>query len=206
MAHDRSWLDALELEAPDVVALFRIYDAGDYVGMRRELRRRAGDGTALHVVEQLDAAAGALGTAMASCPEEAFGLPGGEADWTVAEALGHALDARRTLTFAAALAAGGRWPAQAPAVVPSVPGSATATRTELIARLERSRRQVAGSARTIAWHETDECPLDHPIAGHMRCGEWLLFAGVHDLMHLDQLHSLAVGGGEEIREVGESVG
>jgi len=29
--------------------------------------------------------------------------------------------------------------------------------------------------------------------GRKRCGEWLLFAGVHDLMHLDQLHSLAEG-------------
>lgn len=29
--------------------------------------------------------------------------------------------------------------------------------------------------------------------GRKRCGEWLLFAGVYDLMHLDQLHSLAEG-------------
>jgi hypothetical protein len=26
-----------------------------------------------------------------------------------------------------------------------------------------------------------------------RCGEWLLFAGVHDLMHLEQLHDLIEG-------------
>jgi hypothetical protein len=26
--------------------------------------------------------------------------------------------------------------------------------------------------------------------GRLRCGEWLLFAGVHDLMHLEQLHRL----------------
>jgi predicted amidophosphoribosyltransferase len=24
-----------------------------------------------------------------------------------------------------------------------------------------------------------------------RCGEWLLFAGVHDPMHLEQLHAIA---------------
>jgi hypothetical protein len=27
--------------------------------------------------------------------------------------------------------------------------------------------------------------------GRLRCGEWLLFAGVHDLMHLEQLHRIA---------------
>jgi uncharacterized damage-inducible protein DinB len=202
VTQDRTWLDALEATAPDAVALFRDYAAGELVQMRRELRRLAGDGTALAVADQLDAVATALGAALAALPDEAFGLPGGEADWTVAEALGHTLDARRLLTFSAALAASGRWPAEGQTVVPSVPGSATATRAELLARLERSRRQVANSARAIAGHETEECPLDHPIAGRMRCGEWLLFAGVHDLVHLDQLHSLA---GSEAG-VGEAAG
>ena len=193
MTRDRSWLDALETAAPDVVALFRMYDAADYAHLMPELRRRGGDGTAAGVALQLDAVATALAAVVAALPEAAFALPGGEADWTVAEALGHTLDARRSLTFSAALAAAGRWPADAPAAVSSVPGPADATRAELLARLERSCRQVAGSARIIAGHETEECPLDHPSAGHMRCGEWLLFAGVHDLMHLDQLHSLAGG-------------
>jgi hypothetical protein len=35
------------------------------------------------------------------------------------------------------------------------------------------------------------CPLQHPLVGQLRCGEWLIFAGVHDLMHLEQLHALA---------------
>jgi hypothetical protein len=26
--------------------------------------------------------------------------------------------------------------------------------------------------------------------GRLRCGEWLLFSGVHDLMHLEQLERL----------------
>jgi hypothetical protein len=37
----------------------------------------------------------------------------------------------------------------------------------------------------------EPCPLEHPLVGTLRCGEWFLFAGVHDLMHLEQLASLA---------------
>jgi hypothetical protein len=185
-----NWLDALDPSAPDVVALFRLYQAGRFVQLRRELRRRAGAGTALEVGRQLDVVAAALGAVVAALPEGAFAPPGGEAHWTVAEALGHDLDARRGLTGAAALAAAGRWPAQAPAVVPSVPGSAGATREELLTRVEHNRVRVARSAQAVAGHEEEPCPLDHPEVGHLRCGEWLLFAGVHDLMHLDQLHQI----------------
>jgi hypothetical protein len=32
--------------------------------------------------------------------------------------------------------------------------------------------------------------MDHPLVGHLRCGEWLLFVGLHDLMHLEQIHGL----------------
>lgn len=50
---------------------------------------------------------------------------------------------------------------------------------------------MALSAAAIAGHETDPCPLDHPLIGsRLTCGEWLLFCGVHDLMHLEQLHDL----------------
>ena len=87
--------------------------------------------------------------------------------------------------------AGAGRPAQAPTVVPSVPGPAGVGKAELLARLEKSRLGVARAATAIAGHEEDECPLDHPIAGRMLCGEWILFAGVHDLMHLQQLNSLA---------------
>jgi hypothetical protein len=50
---------------------------------------------------------------------------------------------------------------------------------------------VERAARSIAGHELDPCPLDHPLVGRLRCGEWLLFSGVHDLMHLDQLERLS---------------
>jgi hypothetical protein len=66
-----------------------------------------------------------------------------------------------------------------------------ATRDELLGGIDRSQRLIERSARTIAGHETEPCPLDHPLVGRLRCGEWLLFAGVHDLMHLEQLHRIA---------------
>ena len=50
---------------------------------------------------------------------------------------------------------------------------------------------MARSAAAIAGHETEPCPLEAPPVGRLRCGEWLLFAGVHDLMHLEQLHRIA---------------
>jgi hypothetical protein len=36
--------------------------------------------------------------------------------------------------------------------------------------------------------------LEHPLIGRLRCGEWLLFAGVHDVIHLEQLHRIAGDG------------
>jgi hypothetical protein len=57
--------------------------------------------------------------------------------------------------------------------------------------MAQSQRIIARSAGQIAGHETDPCPLDHPLVGRLRCGEWLLFAGVHDVMHLEQLHRIA---------------
>lgn len=187
------WLEELEAAAPDVVVTYRAYAAAEYVTMRRELRRRTTTGSADRLCNQLDALADSLAEAISSLPEPAFAMPGGESDWTVAEAIGHDLDARRQLTMAAALSALGRWPADAPAAVPSVPGKPGATRAELLAAVEVSRRSVARAARSIAGHESEACGLDHPDLGRLRCGEWLLFAGVHDLMHLCQLHEIAAG-------------
>jgi len=180
-------IDALATAAPDVVAVWRGIDEGALIVVRREVRRRAGAGTAEGIAVQLGAVAGALREIVETLPERAFLLPGGEGDWNVAQALGHAADARAGLAMAGALAAGGRWPDDAPEVVPGIPGAPDATREQLLRRLAVSQRVVERSARAIAGHETDPCPLVHPLVGRMRCGEWLLFSGVHDLMHLEQL-------------------
>jgi hypothetical protein len=189
-ALDQAWLHDLGSAAPDVVGAFRLYESAEFIRMRRAIRVSARTGTAPEILRQLDEVLDALAVALEDLTETAFDLPGGEADWTVAEAVGHALEARRQLTFAASLAASGRWPSEALLVVPSVPGPCGVGRVELLGQLEKSRRSVARAAAAIAGHEEDDCPLDHPLAGRMRCGEWLLFAGVHDLMHLQQLHRI----------------
>jgi DinB family protein len=184
---------ALEADAPDVIAAWRGIEVGQFISVRREVRSRAGAGSAEGLVAQLEAIAGALVATVESLPDGAFAMPGGEADWTVAEAIGHDAAARAGLVIAGALAASGRWPADAPTVVPSVPGPVGVGRDELVRKIVQSQRIIARSARQIAGHETDPCPLDHPQVGRLRCGEWLLFAGVHDVMHLEQLHRIAAG-------------
>jgi hypothetical protein len=186
-----AWLASLEPLAPDVVGPFLLLAGGPLLSLRREIRARSGVGSAPGIADQLAVLGEAYASHLAALPDAAFGAPGGEEDWTVAEALGHAFEARAGLATAASLAARGRFPADAPTVVPGVPGVAGASRAELVARLERSGRHVARAARAIEGHENDPCPLDHPPVGRLRCGEWLLFAGVHDLMHLEQLESLA---------------
>jgi hypothetical protein len=184
------WLTDLEAGAPDAVAAFRNIEAGRFISVRREVRRRTALGSARAIVSQLAAIAEAFDTLLAQLPDAAFREPGGEGDWNVAEAIGHVAHARAGLTLAGALAASGRWPADAPAVVPGIPGEATAGRDQLRRRIATSQKAVERAARSIAGHETDACPLEHPLVGRLRCGEWLLFAGVHDLMHLEQLHAL----------------
>ena len=185
------WADALARDAPDIVATWRGIEEGRLISVRREVRRRAGTGSADRVLAQLEATASAIIALIGTLPDDAFGLPGGEADWTMAEAIGHDAAARAGLAMAGGLAASGRWPADAPTVVPSVPGPVGADRYELVRKIAQSQRIVARSAARIAGHETDPCPLDHPLVGRLRCGEWLLFAGVHDVMHLEQLHRIA---------------
>jgi hypothetical protein len=172
------------------VAAFRNIEAGRFISVRREVRRRTTVGSAPLIVPQLAALAAALEAIVARLPEEAFAAPGGESDWNVAQAIGHDADARAGLSLAGALAASGRWPTDASAVVPGVPGHADATREHLRRRIAASQRVIERSARAIEGHETDPCPLEHPWVGRLRCGEWLLFAGVHDLMHLEQLHGI----------------
>lgn len=185
-----AWLDELEAAAPDVVSAFRNVEAGRFISVRREVRRRTQTGSAPIIVPQLAAVAAAFDEIVARLPEEAFEAPGGEADWNVAQAIGHAAHARAGLSLAGALAASGRWPEDAPAVTPGVPGAARMGRQDLRRLIERSQQTIERAARSIEGHETDPCPLEHPWVGRLRCGEWLLFSGVHDLMHLEQLHRL----------------
>jgi hypothetical protein len=185
-----TWLDELEARAPGPVAAYRYIEVGKFLTVRREIRRRMSTGAAAAIVPQLAALAEALDEIVARLPVAAFHEPGGESDWTVAETIGHDAHARGGLALAGALAASGRWPADAPAVVPGVPGAAGATREALRQRIAASQRVIERAAQRIAGHETEPCPLEHPWVGRLRCGEWLLFAGVHDLLHLEQLHEL----------------
>ena len=186
-----TWVDALEPGAPDIVAAWRGIEEGKFLSVRREVRRRAGEGTAERTAAQLATLATALAAFVESASEATLRSPGGEEDWNVAQAIGHTCDSRAGLSLAAALTAGGRFPADAPTVVPGIPGPPGADRTTLLRKIAQSQRLVERSARTVAGHETEPCPLVHPQVGRLRCGEWLFFAGVHDLMHLEQLHDLA---------------
>jgi hypothetical protein len=190
-----SWLDDLEPGAPHAVAAFRGIEVGRFLSVRREVRRHAGPGSAGQVATELAAIAGALTALVETLPAAAFEAPGGEGDWNVAEAIGHTADSRAGLSMAGALAATGRFPPDAPTVVPGVPGDRGVRREALLRRIATSQRIVERAARSIAGHEKDPCPLEHPLVGRLRCGEWLLFAGVHDLMHLEQLQGLAAAHG-----------
>ena len=189
-----AWLAALEPRAPDMVAVWDTIDDEQPVirgiAFRREIRRRAGPGSAARILAQHEAIADALAAVLADLPEALLRAPGGEGDWNVAQAFAHTTGSRRWLAHAAALAAAGEWPADAPRVRPGIPGPADADLDTLLLLLDTSRRSLAKSAEAIAGHESEPCPLDHPLVGRLRCGEWLLFAGVHDLMHLRQLHRL----------------
>lgn len=192
-----AWLDTLAVAAPDAVAAFRGIEAGRFISVRREVRRRAGAGSAARVAVELAGIAGALADLVSALPEPAFEAPGGEADWNAAEAIGHDADSRAGLAMAGALAAAKRFPDDAPAVIPGIPGERGHERAALVRRIAASQRLVERAARSIAGHEEDPCPLEHPLVGRLRCGEWLLFAGVHDLMHLEQLHGIAARFGGE---------
>jgi hypothetical protein len=187
------WADELEVHAPDIVGAWRGIQVGGFGMVRREVRSRSGPMSAAAIVAQLEATASAILTLIGALPDDAFGLPGGEADWTVAQAIGHDAAVRAGLAMASAVAASGNWPASAPPVVPSVPGPADVGREDLARKIAQSQRIITRSATQIAGHETDACPLDHPLVGRLRCGEWLLFAGIHDVMHLEQLHRIAEG-------------
>ena len=188
-----AWVEALEPGAPDIVAAWRGIEEGELITVRREVRRRAGPGSTATLVPQLATMAGALTAMVETVPEDVLRAPGGEGDWNVAQCIGHACESRVGLCLAASLAAAGRWPDDAPSVVQGIPGAPDADREVLLRKIAQSQRIVERAARAIEGHEVEPCPLDHPQIGRLRCGEWVLFAGVHDLLHLDQVHLLLEG-------------
>lgn len=195
-AEDAAWLSALETDAPDVIACWRVFD-WDLEGLkrlRRELRIRVGVNDAPRILAQQEAIGDALEAVLRSLPEALLRAPGGEGDWNVAQAFAHTTAARRFLAAWAALDSDGSWPEHRPPVVtPSVPGRADATLDELLTLLDKSRRSIREAAGRIEGNETRRCRVEHPLVGRLRCGEWLLFIGIHDVMHLEQLHGLRAG-------------
>ena len=195
-----AWLTRLEADAPDVVACWRALDEGaaGLKAMRRELRSRVRAGDAARVLAQQEAVGDELERTLRALPEHVLRAPGGEEDWNVAQAFAHATAARRFLATWAALDAAGEWPEDRPPVVtPSVPGPADASLDELLVKLDKSRVAIRAAAARIAGHELDRCRMRHPLIGHLRCGDWLLWIGVHDLMHLEQLDRLRARGDDD---------
>lgn len=188
-----AWLEPLETDAPDVVACWRAFDwsAPGLKSLRRELRGRLSEADAPRILAQQEAIGDALEAVLARLPERLLRAPGGEEDWNVAQAFAHTTAARRFLAAWAALDADGTTPEDsAPTVVPSIPGPPDATRERLLLLLNKSRRSIREAAARIAGHEMRRCHIVHPLVGQLRCGEWLLFIGIHDLMHLEQLNRL----------------
>ena len=192
-ATDPNWAIELAADAPDVLACWRVLDDSFAAlkALRRELRGRVVAGSAPRILAQQESIGDALEAVMRRLPERLLRAPGGEEDWNVAQAFAHTTAARRFLATWASLDAGAAWPEDRPPVVtPSVPGRADATREELLTLLDKSRRAIREAAARIEGHEVQRCRLEHPLIGHLRCGEWLLWIGVHDCMHLEQLHRL----------------
>jgi len=188
-----AWLTTLETDAPDVVACWRALDSS-FTGLRalrRELRARVHPGGAPGILAQQDAIGRELERMLRAMPERLLRAPGGEEDWNLAQAFAHTTAARRFLGAWAALDAGGTWPTtDPPTVTPSVPGRPDATREELLVLLEKSARAMHKAAERIEGNELQRCGMDHPLIGHLRCGDWLLFLGIHDCMHLEQMQRL----------------
>ncbi len=189
----QTWVQRLEADAPDVIACWRALDS-TYSGLkalRRELRDRVHTGDAPRILAQQEAVGDVLEATLRAMPERLLRTPGGEEDWNVAQTFAHATAGRRFLGTWAALDVGGEWPKEhAPVVTPSGPGRADATREELLVLLDKSRRAMREAAARIDGHERQRCGMEHPLIGRLRCGEWLLFLGIHDCMHLEQLHRL----------------
>ena len=193
MSTSPAWLARLETDAPDVVACWRAFDwsLSGLKSLRRELRGRVSEGAAQRILAQQEAVGDELERVLRALPARLLRAPGGEEDWNVAQAFAHTTAARRFLATWASLDAAGAWSEdQPPVVVPSIPGPPDATIDLLLTYLDKSRRAIRTAAGRIAGSELKRCHVEHPLVGHLRCGEWLLFVGLHDLMHLEQLDRL----------------
>lgn len=188
-----AWLRRLETDAPDVVACWRVsgWSLEGLKAVRRELRSRVHEGDVPRILAQQEAIGNELERVMRGLPERLLRAPGGEGDWNVAQTFAHTTAGRRFLATWASLDAAGQWPEEHPPVVTSsVPGPPDADREHLLTLLDKSRLAIRTAAGRIEGHELDRCRMKHPLVGRLRCGEWLLFIGIHDLMHLEQLDRL----------------
>ena len=190
MKSDPGWLRELVDAAPDFVAPYRAYRNGRLQAMKQACRVRSGPGSAARLAAEHAAVARHVAGLLAAVPPGMLAASGATGDWSIVQTIGHMIAAREGLALAALLTATGRWPSAAGSVVPGLAGREDVTLPALHQSLARSQRFIERAALRVAGHESDPCELDHPLVGHFRCGGWLLFAGVHDLMHLEQLDRL----------------
>ena len=99
------WWRPLEAGAPDIVAAWEGIEAGERDEVRREVGARTVLGSTAGIVSQLATLAAATAELVAGFEEADLRRPGGEEDWNVAQAVGHACDARAGMAIAASRAA-----------------------------------------------------------------------------------------------------
>ena len=106
-----TWVDELEPGAPDLVAAWSGIDE-DSQSSRSAGKSGVGPARARRSASSRSSRslAGALTAIVERLSDEDLGRDGGEGGWNVAQAIGHACDARAGLSLAAAKAAAGQWP------------------------------------------------------------------------------------------------
>ena len=186
------WVADLEPDAPDIVAAWRGIEAEQFLSVRARSGAGPGDGSADADRRPARRLAGgdrrprrsAPGATRSRCPAAR-----GTGTWPRRSATSRRRGRASCSPPGSPRPAAGRpTPRRS---IPGIPGPVDADREELVRRLVQSQRIIARSAGPGRRPRVDPCPLDHPLVGRLRCGEWLLFAGVHDLMHLEQLHAIA---------------
>ena len=186
------WIEPLDVGAPDVVACWRprLDLSGGLKALRRELRARVHEGDTPRILAQQEVVGDGLERVLRDARAPA-GRTGGEEDWNVAQAFAHTTAARRFLGTWAALDAGGEWPKERAAARDALgPGRADATREEpsssSTSRDARSARPRPNDRRARAPTLRDGSPADRAPALRRMAA----LPGIHDCMHLEQLHRL----------------